>query len=193
MNNLPKISYQNKIISKDKFRKNKQEFTDKVKRVKLLNVLNEQTTNITQEKGTDAIVIIELSLKQKQIPQDVIRQIESDIKANIIFQIEYDGMIKYGFYDKKLYTTNWNEQLKLISNVSTIDQLYKSMCAQIIGKTIEDKSYEQIIEEENFKQSITKEINKLEQQKLNEKQMDRKLVIRNKINELKKELAKIGE
>lgn len=191
MNNIPKMCYQNKIIPKDRFSKNQKSFTEKVERVKLLYVLNEKTINILQENSTDGIIIIQLSLKQKNIPIDIIKQIENDIKHNIIYRIEFDNEYCYGFYDKKLYTTKWNDDLVINYNKHTIDELYKSICLQILN--IESNDYENTILKVERMHEVNKKIKELENKKNKEKQLDRKLECRNEIKKLKLQLEKLGE
>lgn len=187
MNKLPDSCYIGKIIPKDNFKNYRDEFTNKVERIRYMYQVSSKTSNYEQNNEEDAVVVINLSLKVDSNIENVIKEISNTINYNLLFEIEYNNQKKYGFYDQKLFTTSYNDSTSFDLIANTTIGLYESLKKQIIGNTTKQLSAQELIERQLEVDRITKEIEKLNKEKVKEKQVNKKNKIRKKIRDLKEE------
>ena len=169
----------NKIMPKAKFVKLaelsttvRNEFNNNVDRLRLANILRQDTTNIPKGKTVVEINVFEFQLKEKIVSDNLIKEIDSAIPNHIIFlfvcndmaqiAISYKEKLTTSIRNKviKIYKTDWVniESLSLDVNGLDLDAVYNNFITQISAGKIE------INEETSIKTAVEKsvEIEKLQ-------------------------------
>ena len=169
----------NKIMPKAKFIKLaelstavRNEFNNNVDRLRLANILRQDTTNIPKGKTVVEINVFEFQLKEKIVSDNLIKEIDSAIPNHIIFlfvcndmaqiAISYKEKLTTSIRNKviKIYKTDWVniESLSLDVNGLDLDAVYNNFITQISAGKIE------INEETSIKTAVEKsvEIEKLQ-------------------------------
>lgn len=191
MNKLPDSCLVNKIISKDRFDKNKEEFRDKIERIRYMYMINNKTSNYNQGDDQNAIVVINLSLKDDVNIENIIKEIEKTINYNIIYEIEYKSQIKYGFYDSKLFTTNYDDETSFDLLANSVEELFERIKKQILGTLKSSLSTEELIQNNIEIQRLEKAIEKLDLLRKREKQMNKKNILRKEIKSKETKLLRL--
>lgn len=163
----------NKIMPKAKFVKLaelstavKNEFNNNVDRLRLANILRQDTTNIPKGKTVVEINVFEFQLKEKNVSDNLIKEIDSAIPNHIIFLFVCNDMaqIAISYKEKltssnrnkviKIYKTDWVniESLSLDVNGLDLDAVYNNFITQISAGKIETN------EETNIKTAVEKSI-----------------------------------
>ena len=169
----------NKIMPKAKFIKLaelstavRNEFNNNVDRLRLANILRQDTINIPKGKTVVEINVFEFQLKEKIVSDNLIKEIDSTIPNHIIFLFICNNMAQIAIsYKEKLTTSNRNkvikiyktdwiniESLSLDVNGLDLDAVYNNFITQISAGKIETN------EETNIKTAVEKsvEIEKLQ-------------------------------
>lgn len=169
----------NKIMPKAKFVKLaefstavRNEFNNSVDRLRLANILRQDTINIPKGKTVVEINVFEFQLKEKIVSDNLIKEIDSAIPNHIVFLFVCNEMAQIAIsYKEKLTTSNRNkvikiyktdwvniESLSLDVNGLDLDAVYNNFITQISAGKIETN------EETNIKTAVEKsvEIEKLQ-------------------------------
>lgn len=188
MNKLPDSCYIGKIIPKDNFKNCKDELTRKIERIRYMYLINDKTSNYNQTEDQNSIVVISLSLKDDVTIENIIKEIEKSINYNIIYEIEYNSQIKYGFYDGKFFTTNYEDEASFNLLANSVEDLHENIKKQILGTLKSSLSSEELVQNNLEIERLIKEIEKLESLRKKEKQMNKKNLLRKEIKILNREL-----
>lgn len=192
MNKLPDSCYVGRIIPKDNFKNHKEEFRNKIERIRYMYQISRKTSNYNQMAEQNSIVVINLSLKDDVNIETIVKEIEKSINYNIIYEIEYKSQIKYGFYDSKLFTTNYEDETSFDLLADSVEKLFESLKKQIIGNVTKQLSSQELIEHHLEVDKITNKIERLTKERTKEKQVNKKNELRKEINKLKIELKEIN-
>ena len=195
----------NKIMPKAKFVKLaelsttvRNEFNNNVDRLRLANILRQDTTNIPKGKTVVEINVFEFQLKEKIVSDNLIKEIDSAIPNHIIFlfvcndvaqiAISYKENLTNSKRNKviKIYKTDWVniESLSLDVNGLDLDAVYNNFITQIsAGKieTNEEISIKDAVEKSVEKEKLQRKIEQLKNKINKEPQFNKQL-------ELKKDL-----
>ncbi|MFV0499481.1 MAG: DUF4391 domain-containing protein [Bacilli bacterium] len=185
MNKLPDSCYVGKIIPKDNFKQYRDEFTSKVERIRFMYNINSQTTNYEQTNDEDAIIVINLSLKDDVDITNVIKEIEQTINYKIIYEVEFNNKKKYGFFDQKLFTTSYDTPISFDLLANDVVALYDNIKKQILGSSKKELSVDELVRRQLEIEQLEKEIEKLTKEKSKEKQVNKKNEIRKEIKNKK--------
>ena len=195
----------NRIMPKAKFIKLaelsttvRNEFNNNVDRLRLANILRQDTTNIPKGKTVVEINVFEFQLKEKNVSDNLIKEIDSVIPNHIVFLFVCNDMAQIAIsYKEKLATSNRNkvvkiyrsewtsiEALSLDVNGLDLDAVYNNFITQISAGKIE------INEETSIKTAVEKsvEIEKLQRKIEQLKNKIKREPQFNKQLELKKDL-----
>ncbi|MFV0499585.1 MAG: DUF4391 domain-containing protein [Bacilli bacterium] len=184
MEKLPDSCYVGKIIPKDNFKQYRDEFTNKVERIRFMYSISGQTTNYEQTDDADTIVVINLSLKEDTGISNIIKEIEQTINFKILYEIEFNNKKKYGFYDQKLFTTSYDSQIIFDLLANDVVTLYENLKKQIIGSSKKELSVDELVKRQLEIEQLEKEIEKLTKEKSKEMQVNKKNEIRKQIKKL---------
>lgn len=148
----------NKIMPKAKFIKLaelstdvRNEFNNNVDRLRLANILRQDTINIPKGKTVVEINVFEFQIKEKTVSDNLIKEIDSAIPNHIIFLFVCNNMAQIVIsYKEKLTTSNKNkviktyrsewtniDKLSLDVNGLDLDAVYNNFITQISAGKIE--------------------------------------------------------
>ena len=214
---LPKTTEFNKRIPKQKFYENisvspamKRIFIEQIKNVYWKNKIATSTVNLAPGETVTEVEIFEVNLSARALDEAVLRQMDREIPNHIIFLLEYEGKyqawtaykevagsgtnaFKVGTY----YHTDWlsENDLPLKLEGLTIDSVYENFVRQIAGTNLR---------QETTDESLSESVNKMEQRKLlekqiqtlqakvrKEKQLNKQVQLNAELKKLKKELEEI--
>ena len=201
----------NKIMPKSKFLKMtdlstqaRKEFEENVDRLILANILRKDTINIEAGETVSEIDVLEILLKQKQLSDKVIREIDSNIPKSIIFYLRYDDKAqlaisfkergKENFKVVKIYRTEWlnHKELKLEIRGLNLDSVFCGFIEQIADGKIElneETNIKEAVEKSVDREKLEKQILQLENKLKKEKQFNKQLEIKNQLKELKRRIT----
>lgn len=200
--NLPKEAYVNKFIPKNKFFGNalvntklKDEFANKIQRITWSYKLSEETIGITKTPTVEEIQIFQIDLKQKTIPQNILKLMNKSIKYPILFVLKYQDEICYGIQyiqTQKYYFSEWDEEVFLKFNGLDLEKVYQNIITTFVKDIQTDqKKFEEIVTQDQKKKDLEREISQLKNKLKREKQMNKKIEINKLINAKKKDLEQI--
>ena len=214
---LPKTTEFNKRIPKQKFYENisvstamKRIFIEQINNVYWKNKIATTTVNLAPCETVTEVEIFEVNLNARALDEAVLRQMDREIPYHIIFLLEYEGKyqawtaykevagsgtnaFKVGTY----YHTDWlsENDLPLKLEGLTIDSVYENFVRQIAGTNLR---------QETTDESLSESVNKMEQRKLlekqiqtlqakvrKEKQLNKQVQLNAELKKLKKELEEI--
>ena len=214
---LPKTTEFNKRIPKQKFYENisvstamKRIFIEQINNVYWKNKIATTTVNLAPGETVTEVEIFEVNLNARALDEAVLRQMDREIPYHIIFLLEYEGKyqawtaykevagsgtnaFKVGTY----YHTDWlsENDLPLKLEGLTIDSVYENFVRQIAGTNLR---------QETTDESLSESVNKMEQRKLlekqiqtlqakvrKEKQLNKQVQLNAELKKLKKELEEI--
>ncbi|MFV0392962.1 MAG: DUF4391 domain-containing protein [Coprobacillaceae bacterium] len=193
MNKLPESCVVNQIISKDRFDKHKDEFRDKIERIRYMYQIDKNTTNYNQYDDNESIVVIQLTLKEDTDITKIVKTIDNAIPFNIVYEIQYDNQVKYGFYDQQLFTTEYQSNISLDLLSNDVNELYEKMKKQILGVTQTKLSSEGLVQINIEIKQLQVQLTRLEVERRKEKQLNKRLEIKEKMKKLNKRLEELYE
>jgi len=211
MFNLPKSTIANKVIPKNTFdeytnSKQKQQFSDKISRIKWVNKLSPETINLSGEEVKE-IQVFHIELRVKEQITDLLKIIDKAIPYHILFILKFEGLAMLITAQKHIHPTNedmavvdwnfstdWIEQEKFnyqLNLKQNLDFVFEDICFQISGDGQKDKSIAGLISHEQQKQQLEKRIEKLTSEIKRCKQFNKKVELnrtlfdcQNKLNEI---------
>lgn len=181
---LPKTTEFNKRIPKQKFYENisvspamRRIFIEQINNVYWKNKIATTTVNLAPGETVTEVEIFEVNLNACTLDESVLRQMDREIPYHIIFLLVYEGKyqawtaykevacsgtnaFKVGTY----YHTDWlsEDDLPLKLEGLNIDSVYENFVRQIAGNKLR---------QETTVESLSESVNKMEQRKLLEKQI----------------------
>jgi hypothetical protein len=182
----------------------KKKFTDTIDKITWLNKLSKDTINL-DGTAVKEIQIFEIKLKSKEKIQPLLNIIDKAIPYHIIFIVTF-GEENYLSTSKKHNHINnentavidWNfisdwqsfAKKKISLNLKeSIDFIFTDFCSQISG--FQSRNIKEIIEKDSAKTKLKKQIEQLELQIIKEKQFNLKVVMNQKLKELKKHFKEL--
>ena len=196
---LPKSCYVNKFIPKKKFYEKvgvssnvKEEFINLVERITWLYKLSEDTIGLTKTKEIEEIQIFQIDVREKKIPSNVIKTITKGVQYKVLFVIKYQNDYCYSIKVEDIYNSEWNDYIEFNFNAINLRTLYENIVKKIIKEESNEKSFSEIIEDNDYKNDIEKKISKLKQKIKSEKQFNRKVELNKELNDLIKEMEVIN-
>jgi hypothetical protein len=212
--NLPHTAKVNKIIPKNAFdgyitAKQKKLFTDLVARITWTHKLSTDTVNLAA-KDIKEIQIFRIELKVKEDIQSILAIIDKSIPYNIVFIIEFEGMVHLSTSTKHLHPVNednaiidWTFKtgwfLPLENKYSlqlrkSLDAVYQNFCIQLSGKSsMASKPLAELIDYKKKVDVLEKEITRLKSGIANSKQFNHKVELNLKLKAAEQKLKKLTE
>lgn len=209
---LPKTTYFNKRIPKEKFYENlnvtptvKKCFVDQIKVIYWRNKIASSTTNLAPGNTVTEIEVFEVRLKTNLLDEAVLRQIDKEIPYHIIFLLEYDGKYQVwtaykeastgntAFKVNHYYHTDWmtEDELPLKLDGLNVDTVYENFVYQIAGDTLqanENESLQDVVERDEKIKNLKKQIEVLQAKIRKEKQLNVQMKLNSELKKVKKEL-----
>ena len=202
----------NRIMPKTKFVKLaelstsvRNEFNTNVERLRLANILRQDTTNIPKGKTVVEINVFEFQLKEKTVSDSLIKEIDSAIPNHIIFLFVCNDVAQIAIsYKERLATSNKNKVIKtyrsewknvdnlnLELNGLDLDVVYNNFITQISdGKieTNEETSIKDAVEKSVEIEKLQRKIEQLKNKINKEPQFNKQLELKKKLKKLQDEV-----
>jgi len=200
MLNLPKECKVDRFLPKKTFYEHvgissttKKEFIVDVDKITWLYKLSEDNIHVSKTKTVEEIEIFQLEMKNKIIPNNVIKAIVKGIPYKILFKIVYKDDYCYAIKpNENIYYTEWNEDINIDFEGLNLESIYVGIIKQIIKEEASEKSIENILVDSARIDNLNKKINKLAQKVKSENQFDRKVALNCELNRLKKEMEELN-
>lgn len=208
MINFPKTTEVNKRIQKKVFYENmnitpdiKKLFVEQVETIYWSNKIASSTSNISEGDSVTEIEVFSITLKQKDIDEKLLRQIDRAIPYHLLYILEFEeqyqawicykelsGSKNTGYTVNSYYHTKWvdEDHLTLKMEGLSTDAVYESFVRQIAGEYITQSSGD-LKEDINIsikKLKVKKEIARLEKLARAEKQPKKKFELVQQINNI---------
>lgn len=205
----------NRIMPKAKFMKLAElstpvraEFQNNVERLILANILRQETTNISKGKNVQEIDVFEFLLKEKQVSNNLIKEIDVAIPKYILFVFKCNNAIQLAISYKepstndnkykvvKTYKTEWQkeENIKLEITGLDLDAVYNSFITQIANGQIETDETTDIkdaVEKSINVEKLQKKIETLKSKIRKEPQFNKQLTMKKELKDLQKTLEEV--
>lgn len=183
----------------------KQHFVDDVVSIRWLYKLAPSTINVEDGKQVHEIVVFSAVLKSKDCPDDVFLFIDQNMPRHVVFILEYDNRYKVLLNYKewkdgqngqfriiKTFVTDWltDNQLLLTLEGLNMDALYEALAGQVSGfgtKKAEDTK--RIVELEGLIDKAKRDVDALQKQIRNERQLNRQIELNGEARGIKKQIA----
>lgn len=183
----------------------KQHFVDDVVSIHWLYKLAPSTINVEDGKQVHEIVVFSAVLKSKDCPDDVFLFIDQNMPRHVVFILEYDNRYKVLLNYKewkdgqngqfriiKTFVTDWltDNQLLLTLEWLNMDALYEALAGQVSGfgtKKAEDTK--RIVELEGLIDKAKRDVDALQKQIRNERQLNRQIELNGEARGIKKQIA----
>ena len=185
----------------------KRVFVEQIKLIYWRNKLAASTLNIPAGQTVSEIEVIEIKLTQPQLDEAVLRQIDKEIPYHILFVLSCGDKVqawtgckemsesgKAAFKVNRFYHTEWMPESELTIKIDglNLDAVWENFIIQVGGVELEHgNSLEEQIAQDERKEKLMKEIEKLEKQARNEKQPRKKFELVQQVNTLKKQIEKL--
>lgn len=194
---LPKSTYFNKRIPKQKFYENisvspelKRIFVEQIKSVYWQNKIAPKTVNLAAGQSVQEVEVLAVQVNQPSLPETVLRQIDRSIPYHLLFLLKYEDKVqawigykevacsgKNAFKVNTYYHTEWmpQEQLQLQLDGLDLDAVYESFVRQIAGERLQTEvNLKESIEQDVQRQKLEKELFQLKKgwQMKNSRQKD---------------------
>jgi hypothetical protein len=210
---LPEKVKVNKVVPKNAFdsftnSKQKQLFTDLIKRITWEYKISEATTNLPA-KEIKEIQVFYVELKEKQEVKGILEIINKAIPYPIIFLVNWNNEFYFSTSTKHPHPINHNISVidwtfnsewlpkENINNFTlplkkSLDFVYEGFCFQISGENkLNSTSLAELVEHQERQATLKTAIGQLEKKIKGTKQFNEKLELNQELNNLKKELATI--
>lgn len=160
---LPNSCLVDKMIPKNKVY-NFEIKNDIVTKITWLYKISEHTLKIKSTKNTSEIQIIELQLKEKRIPTNILKIITKKIPYPILFLLRYEKDYCYAIKDERIYYTSWNKEVEFLFDGKNLDDIFANIKKVISTKQQNDIEFidfiKENVNEENMINNYSKEEDK---------------------------------
>ena len=199
---LPSTTEVDKRLPKEVFYHNlklapkvKDSFVHDIERITVRNSIKPSTTNLPTGDKVPEIIVVELELKSKNVPEDALRAIAGANPHKLVFACTYEGEGCLAVLVKRMIVGQWQSVDSLVLSLKSkdMDAVWDSMASQVVyeDEGEEDASIERRIELDDMISAMKKEIAALESRCRREKQFAKKNDLFNKIKRARAELENI--
>lgn len=210
---LPQSTEYGKKIPKQKFYENinitanlKRIFVEQIKGISWANKIAASTVNVAEGKEVHEIEVFEIALTDNNLDQAVLLQIDREIPYHIVYVLSYEGkyQVWIGYKEKSVsgkntfkvttyYHTEWMIEDKLQDTIkivgTTLDVVYENFVKQIAGERLHSDNSEELrvlVEKDNRRKEIEKQISVLQAKIRKEKQLNRQMEMNEEVKRLRK-------
>ena len=215
MNNLlqyPASTIVDRPIPKNAFYRNanitprmRNRFVDELQELRWLYKLAPQSLNVERGKDIEEIEIFHATLKQSDVPVELLRFIDQVMPQFIVFILQYqDRYCLYCNYKqftsqahdkcdiKETFVSDWHTDIpSLAIQGRSLTAIYDNFVRQIAGTRLEQTPtapLEQAIQAMQQRDELLKEIEKIEKAIQHEPQFNRQVALNQKLKQLRKQL-----
>ena len=197
--NLPKTCEVSRFIAKKKFYEHtnmsetiKNSFVNDIEKITWDYKLAPDTLNLSKTDNVIEIEIFSINLRNRVIPNGVLKVINKSIPYKILFNLICDDAYCYALIENDtIYNTNWNENIDFQFNGLNLENVWNNIIKEVIKMTDNSSSIHEILDNKNKIDELKNRINKLKTQADREKQFNRQIELDHEIKKLNKELEEL--
>lgn len=198
---LPKATEIKKIITKKKFFEQfgtgltsdrRKSFDAAVARITITNEISPASLNIAAGENVKAIFVVQVNLRQMEYDPRNIALLSRLFKQKMLLVLSYGGRYRLAIYQNKLYQGDWKDAEELTITLAglDLDRVWEHMVFAITSITEETgKSLNEQLANEERRQALKKNIERLQKKAWAEKQPKRKFELKQQIDALQEELG----
>ena len=175
----------------------RQSFIDDVDRFTVANSIKTATTGIPDGEHVHEVLVVEVALKSRRIPQDVLVCVASANPHKLLFACTHGSEVCLAVMLKQLIVGEWRAAENLVLDVSaeSIDKVWDSIASQV---PYGDTGSEKATVEERFAmdarlKALREELANIETRGRKERQFARKNALFNQAKDLKQRIAELEE
>ncbi len=199
MLDLPKSTELSKQLPKKaiyaKFHMNtaaKDKFDGDISKIMISGEISPATVSIAAGTKISSIFVLLVTLKQQNYDPHTVAQLSKLIDQKMLLVLEYDGQRCLAIYHNKLICSNWTpaENCKVTLKGLDLDSVWENLIQEVGQIQISGgRTLDQQIAEDERKEKLNKEIQKLERLARAEKQPRKKFELAKRIHSLEKEIS----
>ena len=203
--NLPNDCLVNKFIPKNTFSNKatltsriKDDFTQSIQKITRKYKLSPETLSIPASWTVEEIQIFEIELKEKSIPQNVLRVIDKLIPYPILYVFSYDDNFAYGITmkddpNKSYYLSEWNEKIDFNFHAINLERVYENIIKKFIRQVVstENMNFAKVVVTDKKITTLSSEIQALKNKIQVEKQFKKKLELNQILQSRSQELRSL--
>ena len=175
----------------------RQSFIDDVDRFTVANSIKTATTGIPDGEHVHEVLVVEVALKSRRIPQDVLVCVASANPHKLLFACTHGSEVCLAVMLRQLIVGKWHtaENFVLNMNAERIDKAWDSIASQV---AYGDTGSEKATVEERFAmdarlKALREELANVETRGRKERQFARKNALFDKAKDLKQRIAELEE
>ena len=204
---LPSTTYVGRTMPKERFYRNlsvsaqlKEQFTHKVERFEIAHSIQPAHTNIPAGTQVAEVLVMQVELRQREVPGDVLSFIAGAIPNKLLFVCTYEGEACLAVQLKKLAVGEWGplEGLELDLRSDNMDAFWDSLASQVAygdkggaGEAPAGMSVEERFAHDEKLRALRDEITKLDTKCRKEKQFNKKNALLKQLAEKRARLAEL--
>ena len=199
---LPKSTEMNKQLPKkaiySKFNMNtaaKEKIDADISRITIVNEITPEKINIPAGEDIKSFFVLLVSLKQKSYDEKNIALLSKLIPQNILFVLEHEGDSRLAIFHTKVMQTGWKKSESQVIELKglNLDTVWENIVIDIGGMNVEEgNTLDEQIVIDEKRQQLKKEIAKLDKQARAEKQPRKKFALVQKIKILEREVGELS-
>lgn len=193
---LPSTTEVGRRLPKEAFYRNikldtrtRDEFVHLIERIEIANSIKPATANVASGECVDEILVLTVQLKGERQPVCAIEEIAGANPHKLIFHTEPDGdtyVVRKGLHKRQL-----SDGLTLTG--STLDEVWDSLCAQVIFGDVDGTDIDSRIEVMRRRTALEAEITALDERVRKVKQINRKNELFAQLTHKKDELKRMDD
>ncbi len=199
--NLPKDCLVNKFIPKNTFSNKavltsriKDDFTQSIQKITWKYKLSPETLSIPSSWNVEEVQIFEIELKEKTIPTNVLKVIDTLIPYPILYVFIYAENFAYGITlkddpNKSYYFSEWNEQIEFDFHAINLEKVYQNIIKRFIRQvSTENMDFAEVVATDKKISTLSAEIlilnNKIQAEKQFKKKLELNRILQSRSQEL---------
>lgn len=201
---LPSTTEVDKRIPKEAFYRNlkmsaalRASFADDIDRIVVRNSIKSSTTNVPSGERVAEIMVLEVSLKRRQVPAEALRAIAAQNPHKLLFVCTYQGECALAVLLKSLVVGDWQplDGASIHQHADSIDAVWDSMASQIAYHDAgsDTETVEQRFVNDAKLAAMKEELAKIEARRKKEKQFAKKNAMFEQAKKLKAQIAAFEE
>lgn len=203
MISLPSTTYVGRKLPKEDFyrrlkltSKQRDSFVSEIETITIANSLKPSTIRITDGEEIHEIFVIDLALKQSCVPTTVTEAIAKANPHKILFRSLHGGEERYSIRRfSKEWHTDWVpiDSETLFIQGESLDEIWDTLCAQVIFGDAGIKDVDSEMGKRQKIKRLDEEIAKLERAHGKEKQLGKRNVLFQKLQDARRERNEVAK
>lgn len=170
-------------------------FDADIARITLANEISPVSMNIPEGESVKSFFVILIALRRKDYDKQNIAFIAKMLGQKLLLVLEYERQQSLAIWQTRLILQDWTAPENIHAEIVglDLDKVWDNIVAGIAGVEVaQGQTLDQQLAVQQKRQKLEKEIAKLEKLAWAEKQPKRKMELKERLSELRKEMAEEG-